>query len=252
MSPTAMEVDLPVPTDTVQNEEVETSYYKSYEEMVTEMQRVRLLPQHYSFKVMPPTDLCELITAHDIEGALVQKKVHFFSKFPFYTVNGHAVYLSPDSFSGIRGKQKAEVLFKYVQNLYLLSTLLSNKSHFDILQKNLNNFFTASTATTAAPVSQNFLMDIVADIEKELTPVMQTIPTSGLDLNSLDLTNPMALVQNLSGSGIDIFGIVNKVSGKINQKMSEGALNENDLQSMLSSMIQSIGGSASLSHSVEP
>ncbi len=140
-----------------------------------------------------------------------------------------------------------ENLWKYLQTLFVLGKrVVTNKDELDVTQmlndfnvtdkadlKNnqtemmnmINNMSKITDETKNSDVENLFNNGIISDIAKELT--------NELDLDNMNMGNPQnmneAFGNIMGGGGGDFFNLISKVGEKIQKKVENGQINQNDL-----------------------
>lgn len=206
-------------------DEVTEAFNTTYGELITELQRTKMLPSTRDFRVPTPKEFYETATTHNMEEYLLKNDPQVFTYLVFETTDGKRGSMK-------RVDQYAPEMFIYLKNLLLLATTLNSSVDFDRLQRNLESMSQAENAASSGLMS--IINDVQADIGENVSPEALTAA-----LSQIDLKNPASILTSLSESGVDIYGIINKVSENMSDKISNGQINPEELQTMMSSILAS-------------
>lgn len=204
---------------------VTEAFAATYKEMIDEMKRTNIIANTQNYCIPTPREFYEAATEHDLERYVVANDSKAFDFLDIKTLGtGRRVHFRKD-------QAFPTELFLYLKNLLLLSATLNSEVDFGRLQRNLQNL------TEAHEQSNVGLMSVIEDVKSEL---VSKIPPEQLTsrLSNVDITNPTQILSTLQTSGVDIMGIVDSVSRKLNGRMERGEFNEADIQNMMNSLLQ--------------
>ena len=135
-------------------------------------------------------------------------------------------------------------LFKYLKNMYIYSIGIIRPEEltntFNKFKKIINPIHEIEKVMPRS--NNNALSDIIGSITSEIVPQLQ----KSFSQENFKL-NPNDIMGSLSSSGIDIFSIVNSISSKIDKKIKNGSINEQDLQNQAMNMLKGSDFSSFLS-----